>query len=51
MVKSIFPQRFSPEQIEKNQSIIGPSMIGRSVQHAEFIIKKISHLLNDKAIV
>ena len=40
-------KRFSPEIIEKNKTVVGPSMIGRSILHAEFIIKKISHLLND----
>ena len=40
-------KRFSPESIEKNKSIIGPSMIGRSLPHAEFIIKRIDHLLDD----
>ena len=41
-------KRFSLENMEKNKSTVGPSMIGRSILHAEFIIKKISHLLNDK---
>ena len=38
-------KRFSLENMEKNKSTVGPSMIGRSILHAEFIIKKISHLL------
>lgn len=43
-------KRLSPENIVKNQAIVGPSFIGRSIEHAEFIIKKINHLLNVKKI-
>ena len=38
-------KRFSPEGIEKNKTIVGPSFINRSLVHAEFIICKVNHLL------
>jgi thiamine kinase-like enzyme len=38
-------KRLSPESIIKYQNVVGPSMIGRSLDHAKFIIKKIHHLL------
>ena len=44
-------KRFSPENIQKHQNTVGPSMIGRSVKHAEFIIKKIYDLLVIQKIV
>ena len=44
-------KRCSPENIEKHQNTIGPSMIGRSLLHAEFIIKKVYDLLVIRKIV
>ena len=44
-------KRFSPENIKKHQNTIGPSMIGRSLEHAEFIIKKVYDLLVIRKIV
>ena len=39
-------KRFSPEGIVKNATIVGPSFINRSIDHAEFIIRKVHNLLN-----
>ena len=40
-------KRFSPEQIIKNKTIVGPSYIGRSIPHAKFIIQKVHRILNE----
>merc|ERR1712062_344119 len=44
-------KRFSPENIKKHQNTVGPSMIGRSLLHAEFIIKKVHDLLVIRKII
>ena len=38
-------KRFSPEGIIKNKTTIGPSFIGRSIPHAEFIICRVNQIL------
>ena len=43
-------KRFSPEQIIKNKTIVGPSYIGRSIPHAKFIIQKVYQVLNEVKI-
>ena len=44
-------KRFSPENIKKHQNTVGPSMIGRSLPHAKFIIRRIHDLLNVQKII
>ncbi len=44
-------KRLSPEYLAQNKNKVGPSYIGRSLEHAEFIIKKVHHLLHVKNII
>ncbi len=44
-------KRFSPESIEKYKTVVGPSMIARSIDHAKFIIGHAHDLLYDKKVI